>query len=160
MSRRYNKKSHFDELRKNELTSRAGYGWEEGEEEKLLSMRLAKSSFDDIAVELKRTSRSIQTRIYQYICRLVENENANEEELLSKYDVNPDDLKEFKTKRDEYFTKVNARKRPSRYNKDDGKPYIQNEPRNINNDIRNELNVIRQEVRDLRRELRDIRERA
>ena len=45
MSRRYSKKSHFDELRKNELTSRAGFGWEEGEEEKLLLMRLDKSSY-------------------------------------------------------------------------------------------------------------------
>jgi hypothetical protein len=35
MSRRYSKKSHFDELRKNEQTSRAGFGWEEGEEERL-----------------------------------------------------------------------------------------------------------------------------
>ena len=35
MSRRYNKKSHFDELRKNEQTSRAGFGWEEGEEEQI-----------------------------------------------------------------------------------------------------------------------------
>ena len=48
MARRYNnKKTHFDELRKNEQTSRAGFGWEEGEEEKLLSMRLNKSSYDD-----------------------------------------------------------------------------------------------------------------
>jgi hypothetical protein len=159
MSRRYSKKSHFDELRKNEQTSRAGFGWEEGEEEKLLSMRLEKSSYEDIATELKRTSRSIQTRIYQYICRLVENESANEEELVAKYDVSPDDLKEFKSKRDEYFTKVNARKRPARY-KDDGKPYMQNEHRNINNDLRNELNVLRQEVRDLRSEIRDIRGRT
>lgn len=159
MARRYNKKSHFDELRKNDQTSRAGFGWEEGEEEKLLSMRLEKTSYDDIAIELKRTPRSIQTRIYQYICRLVENDNADEEELVIKYDVNHTDLKDFNAKRKEYFTKVNARKNSTRYNKDDSKPYMQNEPRNINNDIRNELNVLRQEVRDLRREVRDLRDR-
>jgi len=157
MSRRYSKKSHFDELRKNELTSRAGFGWEEGEEEKLLLMRLDKSSYEDIATELKRTSRSIQTRIYQYICRVVENDNASEEELVTKYDINPDDLKEFKSKRNEYLIKVNSRKRPPRH-KDDGKPYMQNEPRI--SDIHNELNVLRQEVRDLRSELRDIRSRT
>ena len=159
MARRYSKKSHFDELRKNEQTSRAGFGWEEGEEERLLAMRTEKSSYEDIAAELKRTSRSIQTRIYQYICRLVEHDNADEAELIAKYDVNPDDLKDFKVKRDEYFTKVSARKRPNRYNKDESKPYIQPESRNINNDIRNELNVLRQEVRDLRKEVRDIRDR-
>jgi hypothetical protein len=159
MSRRYSKKSHFDELRKNEQTSRAGFGWEEGEEERLLTMRTEKSSYEDIAAELKRTARSIQTRIYQYICRLVEQENADEAELITKYDVNPEDLKDFKVKRDEYFTKVSSRRRPNRY-KDDSKPFIQPETRNINNDIRNELNVLRQEVRDLRKEVRDLRDKA
>ena len=159
MSKRYSKKSHFDELRKNEQTSRAGFGWEEGEEERLLAMRLEKSSYEDIASELKRTARSIQTRIYQYICRLVEQENASEDELVAKYDVSLDDLKEFKVKRDEYFTKVSSRRRPNRY-KDDSKPYIQPEARNINNDIRNELNVLRQEVRELRKEVRELRDKA
>jgi len=159
MSKKYSKKSHFDELRKNEQTSRAGFGWEEGEEDRLLAMRLEKSSYDDIATELKRTVRSIQTRIYQYICRHVEQENASEDELVAKYDVNLDDLKEFKVKRDEYFTKVSSRRRPNRY-KDDSKPYIQQETRNINNDIRNELNVLRQEVRELRKEVRELRDKA
>jgi hypothetical protein len=159
MSKRYSKKSHFDELRKNEQTSRAGFGWEEGEEERLLAMRLEKSSYEDIASELKRTARSIQTRIYQYICRLVEQDNASEDELVAKYDVSLDDLKEFKVKRDEYYTKVSSRKRPNRY-KDDSKPYIQQEVRNINNDIRNELNVLRQEVRELRKEVRELRDKA
>lgn len=159
MSKKYSKKSHFDELRKNEQTSRAGFGWEEGEEDRLLTMRLEKSSYEDIASELKRTPRSIQTRIYQYICRLVEQENASEDELVAKYDVSLDDLKEFKVKRDEYFTKVSSRRRPNRY-KDDSKPYIQPESRNINNDIRNELNVLRQEVRELRKEVRELREKA
>jgi hypothetical protein len=159
MSKKYSKKSHFDELRKNEQTSRAGFGWEEGEEDRLLAMRLEKSSYEDIASELKRTPRSIQTRIYQYICRLVEQENASEDELVAKYDVSLDDLKEFKVKRDEYFTKVSSRRRPNRY-KDDSKPYIQPESRNINNDIRNELNVLRQEVRELRKEVRELREKA
>ena len=72
MQSRYNKRSNFDELRKNELTSRAGFGWEDGEEEKLLAMREDKSSYEDIAADLKRTVRSIQTRLYQYICKLVE----------------------------------------------------------------------------------------
>jgi len=157
MTRRYNKKSHFDELRKNEQTSRAGFGWEEGEEEKLLSMRLEKASYEDIATELKRTSRSIQTRIYQYICRIVEGENGSEEELVAKYDVDVNELKEFKTKRDEYASKVNARRRQPRYNKEEGKPNVPQE--NRNNDLRNELNVLRQEVRDLRKEVREIRER-
>ena len=73
-----NRRSNFDELRRNENTSRAGLGWETHEEETLLSMRLENSSYDDIALKLKRTSRSIQTRIYQHICKLVEDENEDE----------------------------------------------------------------------------------
>ena len=157
MARRYNnKKTHFDELRKNEQTSRAGFGWEEGEEEKLLSMRLNKSSYDDIATELKRTSRSIQTRIYQYICRIVDNDNVNEEELVAKYNVDINELNEFKTKRDEYISRVNERKRQPRYN-EVTRPYVSQDKRSNNNELRNELNVLRQEVRDLRKEVRDIR---
>ena len=42
------KRSNFDELQRNEATSRAGKGWEAEEEEKLLSMRAEKSSYDEI----------------------------------------------------------------------------------------------------------------
>ena len=159
MQSRYNKRSNFDELRKNELTSRAGFGWEEGEEERLLSMRENKSSYDDIAQELKRTSRSIQTRLYQYICKQVESSDMDEKELLQKYDVSAEDIAEFKKKRDEHQSKMSARKRPTKYNnRENSRPYIPYETRNVNYDIRNELNVLRQEVRELRQEIRELRD--
>ena len=63
-------------------------------------MREDKSSYEDIAADLKRTVRSIQTRLYQYICKLVEGESMDEAELLSKYDVPLEELTEFKKKRD------------------------------------------------------------
>lgn len=107
---RYNRRSNFDELRKNETTSRAGLGWEAGEEERLLSMRLDKSSYDDIAVELKRTSRSIQTRLYQHVCKLVEVENEDESALIQKYDITYDDYLTFKTQRQEKLNKFESRK--------------------------------------------------
>tara|TARA_B110000259_G_scaffold187595_1_gene242419 strand:- start:4245 stop:4730 length:486 start_codon:yes stop_codon:yes gene_type:complete len=154
----YNKRSNFDELRKNELTSRAGFGWEDGEEERLLTMRLDKSSFEDIASELKRTTRSIQTRLYQHICKEVEGESLSENELLVKYEVTIGELEEFKKKREEHQNKMVSRKRPSgRYPRDSTRPYIPYENRNASYDIRNELNVLRQEVRELRQEMRDIR---
>lgn len=158
MQSRYNKRSNFDELRKNELTSRAGFGWEEGEEERLLSMRENKSSYDDIAQELKRTSRSIQTRLYQYICKQVESSDMDEKELLQKYDVSAEDIAEFKKKRDEHQSKMTMRKRPAKYNRESSRPYIPYESRNVNYDIRNELNVLRQEVRELRQEIRELRD--
>lgn len=157
MQSRYNKRSNFDELRKNELTSRAGFGWEDGEEERLLAMRVEKSSYEDIASELKRTVRSIQTRLYQHICKQVETESVEEQGLLEKYEVSPDDLDEFKKKREEHQNKMASRKRNNRYQRDSSRPYISYENRNANYDIRNELNVLRQEVRELRQELRDLR---
>ena len=164
MQNRYNKRSNFDELRKNELTSRAGFGWESGEEDKLLSMRLEKASYDNIAVELKRTTRSIQTRIYQYICKLVDNGESTEDEALKKYDVTVDELGDFKSKRDEQYSKVQTRKRGGgggrNRDREDSRPYNSTETRSTNYDIRNELNVLRQEVRELRQEVRELRDRA
>ena len=147
MQSRYNKRSNFDELRKNDLTSRAGFGWEDGEEERLLAMREEKSSYEDIAGELKRTVRSIQTRLYQHICKQVETESVEEQGLLEKYEVTTEELDEFKKKREEHQNKMASRKRNNRYPRDSSRPYIPYENRNANYDIRNELNVLRQEVR-------------
>ena len=163
---RYNRRSNFDELRKNETTSRAGVGWEAGEEEKLLAMRLEKSSYDDIALELKRTSRSIQTRLYQHICKLVEDENEDEAALIQKYDIEYDDFTGFKTQRQEKITKFESRKeggskpyrKPKRYDsnvrgdRDDSSQTQYFTPyENKNYNVRNELNTLRQEVYELRK---------
>ena len=167
---RYNRRSNFDELRKNETTSRAGLGWEAGEEEKLLAMRLEKSSYDDIALELKRTSRSIQTRLYQHICKLVEDENEDEAALVQKYDITYDDFTLFKTQRQEKINNFESRKeggskpyrKPKRYDTnvrsergDRGDDVSQTQYftpyENKNYNVRNELNTLRQEVYELRK---------
>jgi len=178
---RYNRRSNFDELRKNETTSRAGLGWEAGEEERLLSMRLDKSTYDDIAVELKRTSRSIQTRLYQHVCKLVEVENEDENALIQKYDITYDDYLAFKTQRQEKLTKFENRKdslngasggtkpfrKQKRYDRDERSdrgdrgdlqsqyvaPY-----ENKNYSMRNELNTLRQEVYELRKIVNELRD--
>jgi hypothetical protein len=164
-----NRRSNFDELRKNETTSRAGLGWETHEEETLLSMRLDKSSYDDIALKLKRTSRSIQTRIYQHICKLVDDENEVEAELVKKYDIDYEDFVSFKTMRQEKMNKYESRKedgskpsyrKPKRFDNsqrgDDKSQYI-TPYENKNNNIRNELNTLRQEVYELRKLVNDLR---
>jgi len=160
MQNRYNKRSNFDELRKNDLTSRAGFGWESGEEDRLLTMRSEKNSYDEIAAELKRTSRSIQTRLYQHICKLTDIDIIQGSELFEKYDVSEEELTEFKTKRDEHNGKMLNKKRGNNNNRDESLPYIPRDTRNNQYDVRNELNVLRQEVRDLRRELRDLSEKV
>ena len=154
MLNRYNKRSNFVELRKNELTSRAGFGWECGEEDKLLTMRSDKTSYDDIAAELKRTSRSIQTRLYQHICKLTDIDNSQESELFEKYNVSSEELTAFKTKRDETSGKTQHKKRGN--SRDESLPYIPRESKTNHYGIRNELNVLRQEVRELRQELREL----
>jgi hypothetical protein len=185
---RYNRRSNFDELRKNETTSRAGLGWEAGEEERLLSMRLDKSSYDDIAIELKRTSRSIQTRLYQYVCKLVEVENDDESALIQKYDITYDDFLTFKTQRQEKLNKFESRKdslsgggggggdgsggtkpyrkqkRFDKFERDDRgggtdfKPLYVAPYENKNYSMRNELSTLRQEVYELRKIVNELRD--
>jgi hypothetical protein len=166
---RYNRRSNFDELRKNETTSRAGLGWEAGEEEKLLSMRLEKSSYDDIANELKRTSRSIQTRLYQNVCKSVETDNEDEASLIQKYDIDYDDFVSFKTQRQEKLNKFESRKEAAGAGASDGsRPYRKSRRydtpsqyttpyENKNYNMRNELSTLRQEVYELRRIVNDLR---
>jgi hypothetical protein len=176
---RYNRRSNFDELRKNDTTSRAGLGWEAGEEEKLLSMRLEKSSYDDIASELKRTSRSIQTRLYQNVCKSVETDNDDEASLIQKYDIDYDDFVLFKNQRQEKINKYESRKeagsggatgdnskpyrKPRRYDtgerseRGDTKSQYTTPYENKNYNMRNELNTLRQEVYELRRMVNEMR---
>jgi hypothetical protein len=176
---RYNRRSNFDELRKNDTTSRAGLGWETGEEEKLLSMRLDKSSYDEIANEFKRTSRSIQTRLYQSVCKSVEVDNEDEAVLIQKYNIDFDDFVLFKTQRQEKMNKFESRKeggsssgsKPFRIPKridavdrgDAKSQYVtpyENKSYGMRNErygMRNELNTLRQEVYELRRIVNDMR---
>jgi hypothetical protein len=179
---RNNRRSNFDELRKNETTSRAGLGWEAGEEERLLSMRLEKSSYDDIANELKRTSRSIQTRLYQNVCKSVETENDDEASLIQKYDIDYEDFVLFKTQRQEKLNKFESRKegggegrggginttsdgfktyrKPRRYDtgdRGDTKSQYTTPYENKNYNMRNELSTLRQEVYELRRIINELR---
>jgi hypothetical protein len=181
---RNNRRSNFDELRKNETTSRAGLGWEAGEEEKLLSMRLEKSSYDDIANELKRTSRSIQTRLYQNVCKSVETENDDEASLIQKYDIDYEDFVSFKTQRQEKMNKYESRKetggegrsgasdgfktyrKTRRYDtgeRGDTKSQYASSSQyttpyeNKNYNMRNELSTLRQEVYELRRIINEMR---
>ena len=158
---RYNRRSsNFDELRRNEPTSRAGLGWETGEEEKVLSMRLNKSTYDEIASELKRTSRSIQTRLYQSVCKSVETDNEDESSLIAKYDIDSEDFLLFKTQRQEKLNKFESRKeqssqqsqsfrKPKRF--DSERPQYTTPFENKNYSLRNDLNSLRQEVYELRR---------
>jgi hypothetical protein len=157
---RYNRRaSNFDELRRNDATSKAGLRWETGEEEKVLSMRLNKASFDDIASELKRTSRSIQTRLYQSVCKSVETENEDESSLIAKYDIDSEDFLLFKTQRQEKLNKFEGRKEPFQKPKrfDSEKPQYTTPFENKNYSLRNDLNTLRGEVYELRRIVNEIR---
>jgi hypothetical protein len=148
------KRSNFDELQKNEATSRAGKGWEADEEEKLLSMRSENSSYDEIALELKRTSRSIQTRLYLHICKLVEVENEDESALISKYDIDYNDFATFKTQRQESSFKQYRKpyRKPYRSDTTSGdKSQFTSSYETKNYNMKNELNSLRQEVYELRK---------
>ena len=148
------KRSNFDELQKNEATSRAGKGWEAEEEEKLLSMRSDKSTYDEIALELKRTSRSIQTRLYLHICKLVEVENEDESALISKYDIDYNDFASFKTQRQESSFKQYRKPYRKPYKSDNAgtdKSQFTSSYENKNYNMKSERNSLRQEVYELRK---------
>jgi hypothetical protein len=146
------KRSNFDELQKNEATSRAGKGWEADEEEKLLSMRSDKSSYDEIALELKRTPRSIQTRLYLHVCKLVEVENEDESALISKYDIDYNDFASFKTQRQENSFKQYRKPYRKQYKSDSGdRAQNTSSYENKNYNMKSELNSLRQEVYELRK---------
>lgn len=146
-------------------------------------MRLEKSSYDDIAVELKRTSRSIQTRLYQHVCKLVEVENDDESALIQKYDITYDDFLTFKTQRQEKLNKFESRKdslgggggngdgtkpfrKQKRFDKFDGgdrggdrgdfKSSYVAPYENKNYSMRNELSTLRQEVYELRKMVNEL----
>jgi hypothetical protein len=149
-------------------------------------MRLEKSTYDDIAIELKRTSRSIQTRLYQYVCKLVEVENEDESALIQKYDITYDDFLTFKTQRQEKLNKFESRKdslsggggggggdgtkpfrKQKRYDKferddrgggADFKSLYVAPYENKNYSMRNELSTLRQEVYELRKIVNELRD--
>jgi hypothetical protein len=149
-------------------------------------MRLEKSSYDEIANELKRTSRSIQTRLYQNVCKSVETENDDEASLIQKYDIDYEDFVLFKNQRQEKLNKYESRKeaggginttsdgfktyrKPRRYDTGDRgdtksqyTPYATSSQyttpnENKNYNMRNELSTLRQEVYELRRMVNELR---
>jgi hypothetical protein len=148
------RRSNFEELQKNEATSRAGKGWEEDEEDKLISMRSDKSTYDEIALELKRTPRSIQTRLYLHICKLVEVENEDESALINKYDIDYNDFATFKTQRQEssfkQYRKPSYRK-PYKGDTSTDNSQFTSSYENKNYNMKSELNSLRQEVYELRK---------
>ena len=76
------------DLRKNEETSRAGNKWLPEEDDKLVQEISDKKSFEDIALEHKRTIGGIKSRVIsQILYPKYKNDNIGLDELSSEYKI-------------------------------------------------------------------------
>ena len=76
------------ELQKNNVTSRCGMKWLKDEDDKLLSEILEHKTYDDIALEHRRTITAIKSRVISNIIypKYKEN-NTNIDELSLEYNI-------------------------------------------------------------------------
>lgn len=76
------------ELQKNDVTSRCGMKWLKDEDDKLLSEILEHKTYDDIALEHRRTITAIKSRVISNIIypKYKEN-NTNIDELSLEYNI-------------------------------------------------------------------------
>lgn len=76
------------ELQKNDVTSRCGMKWLKDEDDKLLSEILEHKTYDDIALEHRRTITAIKSRVISNIIypKYKEN-NSNIDELSLEYNI-------------------------------------------------------------------------
>jgi len=78
----------FSDLRKNEETLNAGNKWLPEEDEKLIQEITNKISFEDIALEHKRTITAIKSRVISHILYTqYKNENKTIDDLSVEYNI-------------------------------------------------------------------------
>jgi len=106
------------DLRNNEETSRAGNKWLPEEDDKLVQEISDKKSFEDIALEHKRTITGIKSRVIsQIIYKQYKDGNKSIDDLSSEYNIEKDLV-------DKYINKIetnNAIKKSVAQNNSDNK---------------------------------------
>lgn len=81
----------LQEIRKNEETSRAGTKWTEEEDKQLLKSITDNKSYEEIALEHKRTIIGIKSRVIKEILyNKYKNENRDINELIKEYNLDMD----------------------------------------------------------------------
>jgi len=81
----------LQEIRKNKETSRAGNKWTEEEDKQLLKLLSENKSYEEIALEHKRTIVAIKSRVIKEILyNKYKNENKDINELIKEYKLDID----------------------------------------------------------------------
>ena len=84
------------ELRKNEETSRAGKKWLAEEDAKLVEEITDKKTFEEIALEHKRTIGSIKSRVIsQILYPKYKNDNTGFDDLSREYNIEKDLVEKY-----------------------------------------------------------------
>jgi len=86
----------IQDLRNNDETSRAGNKWLSDEDAKLCQEIKSNISYDDIALEHKRTLGGIKSRVISHIMYpKYKNENTSIDELASIYNIEKDLIEKY-----------------------------------------------------------------
>lgn len=98
---------NMKKLRENPETNRAGLKWDDDEDIKMIAKLKKGDTIDDIALELKRTSGSIKTRIIMNAVNKIDDEHEEIEEVLKEYKITEIDIKEYRDRKQQRDEKLN-----------------------------------------------------
>lgn len=107
MAYQQKRREYFSNLRKDEKTANAGFGWTEAEEEQLILQCKQGLSNEEIAIIHKRTENSIRARLID-IC--IRDEEKSDELGISEEDIQQEKERreQLKKKREEYRERKHA----------------------------------------------------
>jgi Ni2+-binding GTPase involved in maturation of urease and hydrogenase len=98
------------EQRQNEQTSRVGLKWEDGEDDKMMSMIKSGKTHDEVALQLHRTPGSIKTRLIITAINDMEKEKLPLSEVADRLFLNEQDITDYITRKEQRQTRVSVRK--------------------------------------------------
>ena len=88
-------------------TSRVGLKWDQDDIDKLLSMVKDKTSIEEMANVLQRTSGSVKTRLVLFALKKMQTDDLTIEDAASMYNIGSEDISDYNTKKAEREEKRN-----------------------------------------------------
>jgi hypothetical protein len=88
-------------------TSRVGLKWDQDDIDKLLNMVKDKTSIEEMANVLQRTSGSVKTRLVLFALKKMQTDNLTIEDAASMYNIGSEDISDYNTKKAEREEKRN-----------------------------------------------------
>ena len=95
------------EQRQNPETCRVGLKWDQDDIDKLLDMVKDKTTIEEMARVLQRTSGSIKTRLVVLAIKQMEEDNLTMEDAANKFNLDSVDISDYNTKKAEREEKRN-----------------------------------------------------